>query len=345
MELHFYRFVENFILPCQYLSLARQIVRTQRHFHEELLSYFTIALQIWMQVILVDARHLAARVSQHLPCIYDVILWNAAFVRYLFYCRLHVLTRLLRATLTDRDEIVLSHFLLAINLHRIIASGHWHHQENHGPSWQVLYVFYQVFVSIYELLLRKRLLARVHRAKSQEDKLWKRFHELLVSAVVEERSGLHVGQNGAAWHAIVHEGVLNGLIVITEQLVEQVWPPVLACDRAIGLIREACLQGQTLLFALRRRTASHCSRVTRDRDPYLAFRRRRNREEVLLAWKLGLLGGPGEALRITLTGQIDVKFAHHFAQFEIPWPGCRALGKAPGLTCLRKFCGDELLEL
>lgn len=104
----------------------------------------------------------------------------------------------------------------------------------------------------------------------------KRFHQLLVPAVAEERTVLDLGQDRATWHAVVHEGVLNSLIVVAKQLMEQVWPPVLARDRAIRLIREASLQGHTLLLALRCCTASHGNGVAGNGDPYLAIRWSRN---------------------------------------------------------------------
>lgn len=57
--------------------LLRDVILTQRHFHEEFLGDFAHALQVWMHVVLEDAWLFAVLVPEHGPGIHDVLVRDA----------------------------------------------------------------------------------------------------------------------------------------------------------------------------------------------------------------------------------------------------------------------------
>jgi len=99
VELYLDSFVVDLILASYDLSLTLEVIFAERHLHEEFLGNLAISCKIWKHFILVHAWHLSLRVSQHLPCIYNMTIRNARLFSNLFNRFLHIFTCLYRAIL------------------------------------------------------------------------------------------------------------------------------------------------------------------------------------------------------------------------------------------------------
>lgn len=71
-----YHFIINFVISAKDFFLSGKIVGAEGHLHEEFLSDLTHTLEVWMDVVFSDGWHLSRWITDHLPCVDDVVLWD-----------------------------------------------------------------------------------------------------------------------------------------------------------------------------------------------------------------------------------------------------------------------------
>ena len=148
-----------------------------------------------------------------------------------------------------------------------------------------------------------------------------RFLQLLVSAVVVNRPFRDLRQNRSTRHPVIHKCIISALIIISQKLMKEVGPALLADDWSVSLITQPSLQRQAPYRSIRSRTAAHGAGVTGNGNTNLLILRRRHLKEVFLPLQPRFHLSSLNRLGFAFIWELNVKLAFHFTEIttRIPW--------------------------